>query len=279
MQARSTDLRPTGGALSRLVAAARQRVAKSLMPLHTQLRAAAARATQQPPFQAALKEGIDVGVIAEVKRRSPSQGVLREDLDVGRRAREYEEGGAAAISVLTEEAEFGGSLADLALARAHVSVNVPLLRKDFHVHPLQLYEAKVAGASAALLIARALGAIGLKTMLNEARSLRLEALVEVHTADELLWAIDLGAPCIGVNARDLETLAVDPNVVTELLPRIPNGVCAVAESGIGNRADVERLARIGADAVLVGSALSRADNPILAVRALTGVAREDVRAR
>lgn len=278
MQARSGDARPTG-VLSRLVAAARQRVAKSLMPLQTELRAAAGRATQQPAFQASLEEGIDVGVIAEVKRRSPSQGVLREDLDIGRRAREYEEGGAAAISVLTEEAEFGGSLADLALARAHVSVNVPLLRKDFHVHPLQLYEAKVAGASAALLIARALGAIGLKSMLNECRALGLEALVEVHSPEELLWALDLGAPCIGVNARDLETLAVDPNVVTELVPRIPSGVCAVAESGIRNRSDVERLARIGADAVLVGSALSRAANPILAVRALTGVAREAVRGR
>ena len=283
MQARSTDVRATGGAgggvLSRLVAAARQRVAKSLMPLQAELRAAAGRATQQPLFQAALKEGIDVGVIAEVKRRSPSQGVLREDLDVGRRVREYEEGGAAALSVLTEESEFGGSLADLALARAHVSANVPLLRKDFHVHPLQLYEAKVAGASAALLIARALGAIGLKTMLNEARALNLECLVEVHTAEELLWAIDQGAQCIGVNARDLESLVVDPNVVTELLPRIPRGLCAVAESGIGSRSDVEKLARVGADAVLVGSALSRADNPVLAVRALTGVAREDVRDR
>lgn len=288
MQARIADARPSGGggggrggregALSRLVAAARQRVAKSLLPLQNQLRAAAGRATQQPSFQAALKEGIDVGVIAEIKKRSPSQGALREDLDVGRRAREYEEGGAAAISVLTEDAEFGGSLADLALARAHLSANVPLLRKDFHIHPLQLYEAKIAGASAALLIARALGAIGLKSMLNEARAMGLEALVEVHSAEELLWALDLGATCIGVNARDLESLAVDPNVVQELLPRIPGPICAVAESGIGNRSDVERLARIGADAVLVGSAFSRADNPVLAVRALTGVPREEVRA-
>lgn len=278
MQARSTDLRQRG-VLSRLVAASRHRVAKSLVPLQNELRAAAGRATRQPSFQAALKEGIDVGVIAEIKRKSPSQGVLREDLDVGRRAREYEEGGAAALSVLTEETEFGGSLADLALARAHLSVNVPLLRKDFHVHPLQLYEAKVAGASATLLIARALGAIGLKTMLNESRALGLEALVEVHSAEELLWALDLGASCIGVNARDLETLDMDPNVVAELLPRIPGNVCAVAESGISNRAEVERLARLGADAVLVGSALSKSANPVLAVRALTGVAREDVRAR
>jgi indole-3-glycerol phosphate synthase len=272
-------VRPTStGALTRLVAAARQRVAKSLVPLQKELRAAASRATQQPSFQAALKEGIDVGVIAEIKKRSPSQGELRADMDVSRRAREYEEGGAAAISILTEETEFGGSLADLALARATLSANVPLLRKDFHVNPLQVYEAKIAGASAVLLIARALGAIGLKTMLNETRALGLEALVEVHSAQELLWALDLGASCIGVNARDLETLVVDPHIVDELIPRIPSGFCAVAESGIGNRADVERLARIGADAILVGSALSRADKPVLAVRALTGVARQDVRA-
>jgi indole-3-glycerol phosphate synthase len=224
-----------------------------------------------------LEDGIDVGVIAELKRRSPSQGPLQEDLDIGRRSREYAEGGAAALSVLTEETEFAGSLTDLALARA--SVPLPLLRKDFHIHPLQLYEARVAGASAALLIARALGAIGLKTMLNACRDLGLEALVEVRSSEELLWAIDLGAQCIGVNARDLETLAVDPHVVTNLLPKIPAGLCAVAESGIATRADVERVAHAGADAVLVGSALSRASDPVRTVRSLTGVTREARRAR
>jgi indole-3-glycerol phosphate synthase len=251
-------------------------VSTKLVPLHSELKAAVGRAGKVPAFRASLEEGIDVGIIAEIKRRSPSQGALHENLDVGRRAREYSEGGAAALSVLTEETEFAGSLTDLALARA--SVPLPLLRKDFHVHPLQLYEAKVAGASAVLLIARALGAIGLKTMLNECRDLKLESLVEVRSGEELLWAIDLGAECIGVNARDLETLAVDQKVVTELLPRIPAGMCAVAESGIATRADVERVARAGADAVLVGSALSRAADPVRTVRALTGVRREGRRA-
>ncbi|MGH7711232.1 MAG: indole-3-glycerol phosphate synthase TrpC [Gemmatimonadaceae bacterium] len=275
MQAQSAGVGATG-ALSRLVAAARRRVSTKLIPLQSQLKAAVTRAAKAPPFRAALEEGIDVGVIAELKRRSPSQGMLQEELDVGQRSRQYAEGGAAALSVLTEETEFAGSLTDLALARANVPL--PLLRKDFHVHPLQLYEAKVAGASAVLLIARALGAIGLKTMLNECRDLRLEALVEVRSGEELLWAMDLGAECVGVNARDLETLAVDPKVVTELLPRVPAAMCAVAESGISERADVERLARAGADAVLVGSALSRAADPVRAVRALTGVRREGRRA-
>jgi indole-3-glycerol phosphate synthase len=275
VQAQSAGVNATG-ALERLIAAARRRVSTKLIPLQSELRAAVGRAGKVPPFRASLEEGIDVGVIAELKRRSPSQGPLQENMDIGRRAREYAEGGAAALSVLTEETEFGGSLTDLALARA--SVPLPLLRKDFHVHPLQLCEARVAGASAALLIARALGAIGLKTMLNECRDLKLEALVEVRSAEELLWAIDLGADCVGVNARDLETLAVDPAIVTKLLPRIPARMCAVAESGIATRADVERVARAGADAVLVGSALSRAADPVRTVRSLTGVTREGRRA-
>lgn len=276
MQAQSAGVKPSG-ALGRLVAAARQRVKTKLVPLQGELSSAARRAPKVPSFRAALLEGIDLGVIAEIKRRSPSQGVLSERLDVSRRAREYVEGGAAVLSVLTEETEFGGSLTDLAIARANTTV--PLLRKDFHIHPLQLYEARVAGASAVLLIARALGAIGLKTMLNECRDLGLEALVEVRMREELLWALDLGAECIGVNARDLETLNVNPKVLDILLPAIPASVCAVAESGINARADVERVAKAGADAVLVGSALTRAENPVLTVRALTGVVRENRRAR
>ena len=264
------------GSLGRLVEAARKRVSLELRPLRSQLQAAAERAAQGPAFAPALKAGTSVQIIAELKRRSPSQGMLRHDLDVGRRAREYADGGAAALSILTEQVEFSGSLADLALARA--SVTLPLLRKDFHVDPLQLCEAKISGASAALLIARALGKIGLKTMLNECSSLGLEALVEVRTGAELLWALDLGAQCIGVNARNLETLAVDPSVVAQLLPRIPRGVCAVAESGIANQSDVERVADYGADAVLVGSALSRANHAAVAVRALTGVRRQGPRA-
>ncbi|HJU73378.1 MAG TPA: indole-3-glycerol-phosphate synthase [Gemmatimonadaceae bacterium] len=272
MQAQSVEV-TAGGALRRLVAAARQRVAAKLVPLQGELSTAVRRAPKVPPFRKALLEGIDVGVIAEIKRRSPSQGILREDLDVARRARDYEQGGAAALSILTEETEFAGSMTDLAIARS--SVGLPLLKKDFHVHPLQLYEARVAGASAVLLIARALGSIGLKTMLNECRDLGLEALVEVHSSPELLWALDLGAECIGVNARDLETLTVDREVVQNLIPRIPGTVCAIAESGIAARVDVERAARVGADSVLVGSALSRAADPVMAVRDLTGVIRRE----
>lgn len=276
MQARGAGV-TSSGALSRLLVAARQRVTTKLVPLQSELKAAVGRAKKAPKFRASLEEGIDIGVIAELKRKSPSEGTLHENMDIGRRAREYAEGGAAALSVLTEETEFGGSLTDLALARANVQL--PLLRKDFHVHPLQLFEAKVAGASAVLLIARALGAIGLKTMLNECRDLGLESLVEVHSSEELLWAIDLGAECVGINARDLETLVVTPRVVEDLLPRVPAHMCAVAESGIGGRADVERVAKAGADAVLVGSALSRSGDPVRAVRALTGVRREGRGAR
>lgn len=275
MQGQSARVTPTG-ALGRLVAAARKRVSLELQPIRSELRSAAERAARAPGFRAAVKAGSTVNIIAELKRRSPSQGMLRRDLDVGRRSREYADGGASALSILTEQTEFGGSLSDLALA--HASVVLPLLRKDFHVDPLQLCEAKISGASAVLLIARALGKIGMKSMLNECASLGLEALVEVRNREELLWALDLGSRCVGVNARDLETLAVEPRVIAELLPQIPANVCAVAESGIADQSDVERVARYGADAVLVGSALSRADNGAIAVRALTGVMREGSRA-
>lgn len=275
MQGQSAGVTLTG-ALERLVASARKRVSVELLPLRSELRTAAERAARAPGFRAAVKAGSTVQIIAELKRRSPSQGMLRRDFDIGHRAREYADGGAAALSVLTEKTEFGGSLTDLTLARA--SVPLPLLSKDFHVDPLQLCEARISGASAVLLIARMLGKIGLKSMLNECASLGLEALVEVRTREELLWALDLGARCVGVNARNLETLAVEPKVIAEVLPQIPSNVCSVAESGLSSQADIERVAAYGADAVLVGSALSRADNGAIAVRALTGVRREASRA-
>lgn len=275
MQGQSAGVKLTG-TLARLVAAARKRVSIELQPLRSELRATAERADRSPGFRTAVKAGTTVQIIAELKRRSPSQGMLRRDFDVGHRARDYADGGAVALSILTEKTEFGGSLSDLTLARA--SVALPLLRKDFHVDPLQLCEARISGASAVLLIARVLGKIGLKSMLNECASLGLEALVEVRTREELLWALDLGARCVGVNARNLETLAVEPKVIAELLPQIPSNVCAVAESGLADLSDVERVAGYGADAVLVGSALSRADNGAIAVRALTGVRREASRA-
>jgi indole-3-glycerol phosphate synthase len=228
-------------------------------------------ATPAPSLAAALL-GADVAVVAEVKRRSPSKGALNEAMDAATRARQYTRGGARALSVLTEPDEFGGSNDDLAAARG--ATGVPVLRKDFHVAPIQVWEARALGASALLLIARALGAAGLEAMLTEARAADVEALVEVRSEAELGWAVAFGARVIGVNCRDLETLRVEPEVHDRLIPLIPRDRVAVAESGVTGRDDVLRLAELGADAVLVGSALSTSGDASAAVRALTGVARQ-----
>jgi indole-3-glycerol phosphate synthase len=186
-------------------------------------------------------------------------------------ARAYVAGGAAAISVLTEPAHFAGSLADLEAVRAALSV--PALKKDFHVRPIQLIEAKAAGASAALLIARALDPDRLREMMETGRDLGLELLVEIRDEAELDRALEVGATMIGVNNRDLESLVIDPATAQRLVPRIPAGVIAIAESGVKSRADVERYARCGADAVLVGSSISAAADPTAATRALADVPR------
>jgi indole-3-glycerol phosphate synthase len=220
-----------------------------------------------------LRRGVSEGrvqVIAELKRRSPSRGALNPSLDAVDGASAYEAGGACALSVLTEPAEFGGSIDDL--ARVSDMVSIPLLKKDFHVSEIQLLEGLAAGASAALLIARALHPDTLLHLVHRALALGIEPLVEVRSSAELALAVDAGARVIGVNARDLETLAIDPAVVDELLPRIPKGCIAVAESGISDRDDVARVAAAGADAVLVGSALTLAPDPRRAVQALAEVA-------
>jgi indole-3-glycerol phosphate synthase len=206
-----------------------------------------------------------------VKRRSPSKGALNESIDAGQRARLYADGGASALSILTEPSEFGGSVDDLATARAATSV--PLVRKDFHVHPVQLFEARAYGASAALLIMRALGPDDTRIMAEAGREAGIEAVFEVRDDTELSWALDAGAAIIGVNRRNLETLEMEDGVVEALLPVIPPYVLAIAESGVSTRSDVERAAVLGADAVLVGSSLSLATDPKDAVAQLTGVAR------
>ena len=231
---------------------------------------AAACAPLAPSFAGAL-QGTDVAIIAEVKRRSPSKGAIRESISAAEQASAFERGGAAAVSVLTEQEHFGGSLADL--ERARDQLRIPLLRKDFHLDSVQLYEARVAGASAVLLIARALPPSKLRELMLLADELGLEPLVEVHTNGELRLALELGARVIGINSRNLETLEVDARVPERLLPLVPNGVIAVAESGIESRADVATRAHWGADAVLVGSMLSRSGDPAAAVRALTGEPR------
>ncbi|HKP16745.1 MAG TPA: indole-3-glycerol-phosphate synthase [Gemmatimonadaceae bacterium] len=230
----------------------------------------ASLAPSAPSLAAALRGG-DVRVIAEVKRRSPSKGAIAPTLDAASQAQAYVAGGAAAISVLTEPAHFGGSTSDLRAVRAGVAV--PALKKDFHVSPIQLVEARALGASAALLIARALSPELLREMSDAARRLELELLVEVRDEAELERALEVGATMIGVNNRDLETLVIDQSTAERIIPRIPSGLVAIAESGVKSRADIERYAACGADAVLVGSSISAAADPIQATRALAGVPR------
>jgi indole-3-glycerol phosphate synthase len=259
---------PTG-TLGTLVADAHRR-AEAMLSREPELAAAAARAPAALPLASALR-GAQVGVIAEVKRRSPSKGSINPGLDAGRQAVAYERGGAAAISVLTEPSRFGGSTDDLVEVVA--AVRVPVLKKDFHVHPVQLLEAKALGASAALLIVRALSPEQLQALSAGAREIGLETIVEIRDEAELERALAAHARIIGINNRNLETLEIDTATSRRLLPLIPAHVVAVAESGMRTVGDIEAVARAGADAVLVGSFISAAPDPIAAVRELSGVTR------
>lgn len=263
---------PPSGVLGRIVAEAEVRVAEARSDPEAlgRLQRRAADAATAPSFRDALR-GDAVAVIAEVKRRSPSKGEINREISAAAQASAYAAGGAAAISVLTEPANFGGSVDDLRSAREAVSI--PLIRKDFHIDEIQLIEARAAGASAALLIARALAPAALSRLFAFARDIGLDVLVEVRNEDELERAVDIGANIIGVNERDLETLEMDAALRERLMPRIPEGIVAVAESGIRDADDVARAASAGADAVLVGSALSASRDPEAGVRALAGVRR------
>jgi len=230
----------------------------------------AAAARPGPSFLAALRRPT-VALIAEVKRRSPSAGSIREDLDPAARAAGYAEGGAAAISVLTDGPFFGGSLDDL---RAVVErTRVPVLRKDFILSEEQVLEARGAGASAVLLIVRALTPVRLAMLRRFAADLGLAALVEAHTAPELAVALDAGAEIVGINSRDLDTFRIDIERAWTLFASVPPQVIAVAESGMAGVDDVSRAASAGADAVLIGTALSAADEPAALARQITGVSR------
>ena len=231
----------------------------------------AAAAAARPASLAAALRRERVAVIAEVKRRSPSRGTIREDLDPADRAERYARHGAAAISVLTDGPYFGGSLDDLRAAVGRTSV--PVLRKDFILDELQVLEARAAGADAVLLIVRALSQARLGALLACAGDAGLEALVEVHTADELIRALDAGAAVVGVNSRDLDSFAIDTPAAWALLRSVPDGCVAVAESGMATAADVEAAAAAGADAVLIGTALSSAAEPDALLGRLSAVAR------
>ena len=229
-------------------------------------RVASARPPRGAAFRRALSEGPSPRVIAECKRRSPSRGILREDYRPAEHAAAYARGGAAAISVLTEPTFFDGSLEHLQQVRA--AVDTPLLRKDFLVDRYQVVEAAAAGADAILLIVGALDPALLRNLLDAAREFSLAALVEVHDADELRIAADAGAEIIGVNSRNLRTLSVDPGVHESLAAAMPRHAIAVAESGLREPADLQRLASIGYHAFLVGERLIAQPDPGEALRAL-----------
>jgi indole-3-glycerol phosphate synthase len=279
---------PPAGTLAELIAEARTRVASIDRQRGGAAYASAARTSGldalggiaasaptsaghgRPVLSAALRRD-RVAVIAEIKRRSPSRGVLNESLDAEVQAAIFEKGGAAAISVLTEPSRFGGSLEDLSSAAA--GSGLPLLRKDFHVDPVQLVEAVHHQASAVLLIARALPPDELSSMIQAATQLGLESVVEVRTDAELAIALEVGAAIVGVNSRDLETLEVDERVPARLIPRIPPEVVAVWESGVSHPDHVRAAAECGADAVLVGSSLSQSGEPGELLRSITSIPR------
>ena len=217
-------------------------------------------------FGAALERPGYINIIAEFKRRSPSRGVIRERAEPVHIAQAYEVGGAAALSVLTDEPFFGGSLEDLGIARG--ATLLPTLRKDFIVDPYQVSESVLAGADAILLIAAALPGKELRALHAAALEARLEVLVEVHDRGELDRALEAGARIVGVNNRDLRTMAVDPATALTLAPSIPDGVIAVAESGIRGPDDVLRFRDVGYDAFLIGEHLMAHASPTAALEEL-----------
>lgn len=226
-------------------------------------------ASAPPPRDLVAAIGADPpAIVAEVKRSSPSAGAIAAEVDPAAQAIAYEAGGAAAVSVLTELGHFGGSLDDMDAVRK--AVRVPMLRKDFLIAPTQLREARAHGADSVLLITAALADGELGSMLDSARELGMEPLVETHSDRDLERAMATDARVIGVNARDLETLEVDVEAALERLGRIPAGRLTVLESGVSTRAQVERAVVAGASAILVGEALMRAGDPAAAIRELRG---------
>ncbi len=239
-----------------LADAARRRETRPL----AQVERAALERPRALDARAALQRDATIKVIAEVKRASPSRGALAEIRDPAALARQYAQGGASAISVLTEERRFGGSLADLEAVRA--AVGVPVLRKDFIAEPYQVLEARAAGADLVLLIVAALDDVLLRSLHALILELGMTPLVETHDAEEVRRAVDLGATVIGVNARDLSTFELDRDLFGRLAPSIPDDTVRIAESAVSGVADVEHYRRAGADVVLVGEALVTGGDPV-----------------
>ena len=240
---------------------------KQVRPLE-ELRAAARDASPPRDFAAALQSGDPVAVIAEVKKASPSKGVIREDFDPVAIARDYEAGGAAAISVLTDERYSQGCMAYLEAVRA--AVDLPVLRKDFIFDPYQVWEARAAGADAVLLISEVLASDELRALQELAEELGMSALVESHDAEHFDAALASGARILGINNRDLTTFKVDLAHTERMAERVGDDRILVSESGIAGPDDVKRLVACGVTAVLVGESLMRADDIRAATRALCG---------
>lgn len=261
---------PSATYLSGIVAAHRDRAASDTRDPE-QLVELAAGSTETRGFKSALMrfgQSAQTGVIAEIKRRSPSKGDLAPGLDPVALAASYEDGGAACLSVLTDERFFGGSPSDLLAARS--ACGLPVLRKDFTVCAADVADARIMGADAVLLIVAALSEAELGSLLEISRRLGLDALVEVHDESELETALHCGADLVGVNQRDLRTFEVDGELAIQLAALIPDTLVAVAESGIRGPEDVSRLAACGFQGVLVGEKLVTSTDPAAAVRALTG---------
>jgi indole-3-glycerol phosphate synthase len=254
------------GYLDRILASTRARV-EAVRTSMTEEALEQRIASVEPPrgFAAALA-GDAISVIAEIKRATPRTGPLDLDLDAARLASRYAAGGAAAVSVLTEPDHFMGSIEDLRAARG---AGLPVLRKDFVIDELQVLESRAEGADAVLVIVRILGD-ELPRLVASIAALGMDALVEVHDEAELERALDAGARVVGVNHRDLETFDVDPERTAKLAPLLPGGITLVALSGVSTRAEVEALARAGADAVLVGESVVTAEDPEAKVRELAG---------
>ena len=246
-------------------AVARAKVARPLAAIEK----AAAAATPPRGFIAALERRIasgGIGLIAEIKKASPSAGVIRADFDAPALARAYASGGAACLSVLTEEAHFQGALDHL--RAAHVATNLPLLRKDFMLDPYQIPEARAAGADCILLILAALSDTEARALEAAATAWGLDVLVEVHDGEELARALRLKTRMIGINNRNLKTLKTDLETTISLAPRVPDGHVLVGESGLATASDLHRLSKLGVRCFLIGEALMRQGNVEAATRAL-----------
>lgn len=241
---------------------------EAILPRMSKLKAAALERNEFKGFRSALDVGPDrLSVIAEVKKASPSAGIIDPNFDAVRQANMYIDGGASCMSILTDEKYFKGHLSYL--SRISANSPIPCLRKDFMIHEVQIYEAIVAGADAILLIVAGLEEDQLKRLYNTARDLQLDVLVEVHNFPEMESALDLGADLIGINNRDLKKFTTDLGTTEKLVDEVPDDVILVSESGIRNAADAQRVLNAGANSILVGETLMRANSPADEIAAFT----------